>query len=214
MITLNAFEPQFCQFITQAMPTDCAHDLHHVERVVKTAKQLCQLENANPHIVIPAAWLHDCFTYPKNHEANHKSSQKAADKAIVFLQDIGYSKTYFDAIHHAISAHSFSANITPKTLEAKIIQDADRLDSLGAIGIARTIMVGTTLSTPFYSKEDTFCEERIPNDREFMLDHFYTKLFTLQAQLNTESAKQEGKRRTQYMHTFLTQLRREITTEH
>lgn len=210
MLNLTECETQCRQFITRVMQTDCAHDLNHVERVVKMAKQLCESESANPYIVVPSAWLHDCFSYPKNHAQKHKSSQIAGDRAIEFLNDIGYPQKYFDDIHHAIAAHSFSANITPKTLEAKIVQDADRLDSLGAIGIARTIMVGTVLGTPFYNPNDPLCETRTPDDSAFMLDHFHTKLFRLQERLNTESAKREGAERTQYMRDFLMQLSNEI----
>lgn len=209
------FEPtdhelQCRDFIAREMETDCAHDLNHVERVVCTAKALCKEEQAELAVVLPAAWLHDCFSHPKNHPKRSQSTHIAADKAIAFLQSIGYPEKHLDDIHHAIVAHSFSANVAPKTLEAQIVQDADRLDSLGAIGIARTIMVGTTLDTPFYSKDDPFCKTRKPNDHAFMVDHFYTKLFKLQQRFNTASAKREGARRTQYMHVFLAQLAMEI----
>lgn len=210
MTNLNAFEPLFRNFIQREMTTDDAHDLSHVERVVNTATALCEAERAEPFIVLPAAWLHDCFSYPKNHTARHKSSQIAADKAVDFLREIDYPTEYLDAIHHAIVAHSFSANVTPKTPEAKIVQDADRLDSLGAIGIARTMMVSATFNAAFYHADDPFCEHREPDDKAFTIDHFYAKLFKLVEQLNTPAAKREGERRTQFMRDFLAQLRSEI----
>ncbi|MEH0374061.1 HD domain-containing protein, partial [Vibrio mimicus] len=84
-------------------------------------------------------------------------SRIAADKALEFLNEIGYPKEYHDAIKHAIIAHSFSANVQPDTLEAKIVQDADRLDALGAIGIARCIQVSTNLGVGLYDATDPFC---------------------------------------------------------
>ena len=102
-----------------------------------------------------------------------------ADKAIAFLTSIHYPSEHFDEIHHAITAHSFSANIKPTSLAAKIVQDADRLDSLGAIGIARCLQVSTVLGVPLYNPDDTFCQQREPDDRNYTIDHFYSKLLKL-----------------------------------
>lgn len=115
---LSKFEPQFLQFMQQQMQTDAAHDLSHVRRAVKTARQLAEQEGADLAVVLPAAYLHDCFTYPKDHPNRKQSSTIAATKAISFLESINYPAQYHDAIAHAIESHSFSANITPNTLEA------------------------------------------------------------------------------------------------
>ena len=79
---LNRFESQFLQFMQQEMQTDAAHDLSHVRRVVKTARQLALQEGAELAVVLPAAYLHDCFTYPKDHPNRKQSSAIAASKAI------------------------------------------------------------------------------------------------------------------------------------
>lgn len=207
---ITQFEQTFHSFIEREMTNDAAHDILHVKRVVAMATQLCAEEGAHRDVVLPAAWLHDCFASPKNHPDRHLSSTIAADKAIVFLTNIGYPTHFFDDIHHAIVAHSFSANVAPTTLEAKIVQDADRLDSLGAIGIARTCVVGAKLGGQLYCEDDPLCEQREPDDKAFMLDHFHVKLFKLVDSLNTASAKREGERRTQYMRDFFTQLQTEI----
>lgn len=123
---------------------------------------------------------------------------------------IDYPSEYLQDIHHAIIAHSFSANVDPITLEAKIVQDADRLDALGAIGITRCIQVSSTLGRSLYSSEDPFCYERVPDDSSYTLDHFYTKLLNLSSTMKTKSAVKEADKRTLVMRAFLMQLESEL----
>ncbi|MGR5000090.1 HD domain-containing protein [Vibrio celticus] len=204
------FEDQLLEFAQQEMTQDAAHDISHIKRVVKTAKALCAQEQAKLEVVLPAAYLHDCFTFPKNHPDRAQSSTMAADKAISFLKSIDYPTSYLDEIHHAIVTHSYSANITPETLEAQIVQDADRLDSLGAIGIARCLYVGQSFNAELYNHEDPFAEHRDLDDKHYSVDHFYVKLFKLAETMNTESAKLEANKRTDYMRGFLEQLGAEV----
>ncbi|CAM4047695.1 HD domain-containing protein [Shewanella aquimarina] len=207
---MQALESLFSQFVAASSPADAAHDLAHVRRVVKTAKRLCDLESACAEVVVPAAWLHDCVTLAKDDPSRSQSSRMAADKAIAFLKRIDYPLQYHDAIHHAIHAHSFSARVIPETLEAKIVQDADRLDALGAIGVARCLQVGTTLGRPLYHAEDPFCQHREADDSRYTLDHFKQKLFTLADTMQTAAAREEARRRTRVMQDFLDQLAQEI----
>ncbi|HBH7908066.1 HD domain-containing protein [Vibrio parahaemolyticus] len=211
MTSLSQFEPLFLEFMQQEMQVDAAHDIEHVKRVVKTAKQLCDEENADIAIVLPAAYLHDYFTYPKDHPNRKQSSAIAAKKAIAYLESIQYPQHYHDAIAHAIEAHSFSANIRPNTLEAQIVQDADRLDALGAIGVTRCIQVSTHFNAQLYNDNDMFAKERELNDKQFTVDHFQTKLFKIVDTMNTESAKLEANKRKAFMQTYLKQLHDEVT---
>ncbi|MDF4574332.1 HD domain-containing protein [Vibrio parahaemolyticus] len=211
MTSLSQFEPLFLEFMQQEMQVDAAHDIEHVKRVVKTAKQLCDEENADIAIVLPAAYLHDCFTYPKDHPNRKQSSAIAAKKAIAYLESIQCPQHYHDAIAHAIEAHSFSANIRPNTLEAQIVQDADRLDALGAIGVTRCIQVSTHFNAQLYNDNDMFAKERELNDKQFTVDHFQTKLFKIVDTMNTESAKLEANKRKAFMQTYLKQLHDEVT---
>ncbi|EGR0395364.1 HD domain-containing protein [Vibrio parahaemolyticus] len=211
MTSLSQFEPLFLEFMQQEMQVDAAHDIEHVKRVVKTAKQLCDEENADIAIVLPAAYFHDCFTYPKDHPNRKQSSAIAAKKAIAYLESIQYPQHYHDAIAHAIEAHSFSANIRPNTLEAQIVQDADRLDALGAIGVTRCIQVSTHFNAQLYNDNDMFAKERELNDKQFTVDHFQTKLFKIVDTMNTESAKLEANKRKAFMQTYLEQLHDEVT---
>lgn len=207
----NAWEARFAQFLTEhAPPADPAHDLAHIRRVVATAKHLSESEGANLEVVLPAAWLHDCVAIPKSSERRVHASRDAARKANAFLSDAGYPSEHLPAIRHAIEAHSYSAGIPPETMEAKVVQDADRLDALGAIGIARCFMVGALLGPPLYDPDDPFSEDRPPDDRAYILDHFYTKLLTLAGTLHTEAGRAEAERRIAFMRTYLDQLRGEV----
>ncbi len=114
-------------------------------------------------------------------------------------------------MHHAIEAHSFSAGIPPRTLEARIVQDADRLEALGAIGIARCLLTGGTMRTPLYDPDDPFCDRREPDDRSYTLDHFYCKLFKLPGTMQTAAGREEARRRVDYMQGFLAELAGEIS---
>lgn len=198
------------RLIKERMVHDAAHDLAHIKRVVNSARQLALSEGASLAIVVPAAWLHDLVNYPKNHPKRAFASIESSEHAHAFLKSIGVPDANIVAIQHAICAHSFSANIVPQTIEAKVVQDADRLDAIGAIGIARCMMVGGQLNRVLYELDDPFCGMREPDDRSFTLDHFYQKLLCLESSFQTESARHEASQRTQFMHTFLQQLRREL----
>ncbi|GAB3488798.1 HD domain-containing protein [Marinomonas epiphytica] len=205
------FEQKAIQFLQDECHSfDDAHDLTHIRRVVSTAKQLAQEEQAVLAVVIPAAWLHDCVSLPKNHPDREFASKYAADRAVDFLTQIKYSQGLLAGIHHAIVSHSYSANCSPQTLEAKIVQDADRLDALGAIGIARCIQVSASLNRSLYASDDAFCEQREPDDKCYTIDHFYSKLFNITDSLNTTSARLEGQKRERVMRDFLAALKTEL----
>ena len=199
-------EPALRAFILTRLPADPAHDIAHVERVVANARRIAAAEGADLAIVIPAAWLHDCVSYPKNHPDRALSSRHAAALAIDWLREHGTPAALLPAIGHAIEAHSFSAGIAAETLEARVVQDADRLEALGAIGIARCLMVGGALGRPLYQTDDPFCAAREPDDQQFTIDHFYRKLFHVGETLHTTTARREAASRIAFMRTFLAQL--------
>lgn len=189
---------------------DAAHDLAHIRRVVANARSLAAAEHARLEIVLPAAWLHDCVTVPKDSPQRAAASRLAAAQAGTWLREWGWPEATLPDIAHAIEAHSFSAGLAPRTIEAKVVQDADRLDALGAVGLARCLMLGGEMGRPLYAAADPFCAQRAPDDRTACVDHFYAKLLTLEATMQTESGRKEAKRRTEYLRGFLAELRREI----
>lgn len=197
-------------FIERSGEGDAAHDISHIQRVVENAKSILSKEPADREIVLAAAWLHDSVVLPKNHPDRKKASVLAAEKAAEFLSKVDYPKNKIPAVAHAIEAHSFSAGIKPATPEAQIVQDADRLDALGAIGIARCFAVGGELARPFYHTDDPFATSREPDDSIWTIDHFYKKLFRLPDLLNTSTAQEIAKERVLFMKTFLKQLSSEI----
>ena len=205
------WEAHFATFLQEQMSdADAAHDRAHVERVVATARRLAQTENARMEVVRPAAWLHDCVVVPKDHPRRDEASVLAAEAAGSFLGDAGYPACWIDPIEHAIAAHSYSGNVAPETVEAKVVQDADRLDALGAVGIARCFMVGGALDHDFYDPNDPFCDARPPDDDTYALDHFYEKLLRLPKTMQTDAGRAEAEHRVQFMHRYLDRLADEI----
>lgn len=200
----------FERFLVKKMTDDAAHDLSHIRRVVHNAVQFAEGEGAALEVVLPAAWLHDCVVVPKDSPLRSKASRMAAETAVTFLRTHSYPTQYLDGIAHAIAAHSFSAQIAPETIEAKVVQDADRLDAIGAVGIARAFIIGGQLGRPIYGEADPFCEEREPDDFTATVDHFYTKLFNLVDTMQTDAGRREAQARTQFMRDFLAQLGREL----
>lgn len=208
---LGPWERRFEKFIIDQEFEDASHDVTHVRRVVETSKRLCSVEKGRLDIVVPAAWLHDCVAVEKDSPNRSKASTLAAEKAREFLFEIGYPSGLIRDVSHAIEAHSFSAGIAPRTIEAQIVQDADRLEALGAIGLARCMMVGSRLGLPIYDSDDPFCQTREPDDRKYILDHFFVKLLELDKTMHTASGKKEARRRKMFLNSYLDQLRSEIT---
>lgn len=189
---------------------DPSHDFLHIQRVVATAIELAHEERADVMIVLPAAYFHDLVSIPKNDPRRTEASALSAEAAVQYLRSVGYPQRYLDAIRHAIAAHSFSAGISCETIEAKVVQDADRLDSLGAVGIARCFTTGALMGSPFYHEDDFSAESRALDDKTYAVDHFFVKLFKVAETLQTASASREGALRVAFMKDYLNRLRTEV----
>jgi uncharacterized protein len=197
-------------YLSEHMASDPAHDISHITRVVQNTLELTATENGNADVTIRAAWLHDCISVAKDSPLRKQASRLAAEEGVRFLQSIEYPDELLPQIYHAIEAHSFSANIATETLEARIVQDADRLEAVGAVGIARCFLTGGAMGTPLYEPADPFAKDRELDDRRYTLDHFYCKLLGLAATMQTEAGRAEANKRTDYMREFLQQLGEEI----
>jgi uncharacterized protein len=210
MIDFAAWEPRFAAYLTNNVFADAAHDREHIRRVVANASALATDSGASLDIVIPAAWLHDCVAVPKDSPQRALASTMAATSASAFLAMSGYPPMLIPGVAHAIAAHSFSAGIAPLTIEARVVQDADRLDAIGAVGIARCLILGAQLGRPLYDPAEPFPVRRPADDAVASIDHFFTKLLGLAGTMATEAGRAEAERRTAFMREFLRQLGTEI----
>ncbi len=196
--------------VKKRIENDPAHDFEHTMRVYKNAQKICKKEKSNEKLVLSAVLLHDIVSYSKSDKRSKMSSIQSAKKSKKILEKFDFSKEEIAIILDAIKDHSFSQNKIPKTLVGKILQDADRLDALGAIGIARVFATGGLLKRPFYNIDDPFCKRRIPDDKTWTVDHFFQKLLKLESLMNTKSGKAEAKKRTRILKEFLNQLKQEV----
>lgn len=190
--------------------SDPAHDWPHIGRVASTANKICEQENADLEVILAAVYCHDLVNLPKNHPDRKNASTLASQEAEPHLEKAGFSPEEILRIKSAIIEHSFSKGLKPSSKEAAIVQDADRLDALGAIGILRCAAVNTKMESSFYEPLDPFAEGRPLDDKHFMVDHYFVKLFKLPELMNTEAGKRIALERVDFMTIFLETLGKEI----
>lgn len=159
--------------------SDGAHDIAHITRVWRNVQSIAAVEGGDMQVLLAATLLHDCVSVEKDSPERAKASTLAAEKARDILGQQGWGDAAILRVAHAIEAHSFSANITPTSLEARILQDADRLDAIGLIGVARCFYVAGRMGSALYEPADPRGVSRALNDSAYALDHFDTKLLTL-----------------------------------
>ena len=171
------------------------HDFYHIERVVKMARKIAAEENADLFLVELAAWLHDVGDYKLN-DGIDKSQELISE----FLIELNLPQEIISKTIEIVSQVSFSKGNSPATVEAKIVQDADRLDAIGAIGIARCFAYGGSKHREIYNPE---------NPNETSIQHFYDKLLKLKDLMNTETAKKIAEERHQFLEEFLERFYKE-----
>lgn len=208
------WEASFFKFVNAEMKeADPGHDLAHVQRVVNSAQQIGIAEGADANVVLPGAWLHDCVVVAKDSPLRNQASRMAAERAGNYLVTIGYESSCIAAIQHAIAAHSFSAKITPETLEAKVVQDADRLEAIGALGLARCLMTGGSMGTQLVDPNEPFPVNRLADDAVSSIDHLFVKLLRLPKMMQTEMGKSMAEKRAAFLVSFLRALADELNVD-
>lgn len=201
------WEKLFTEYFTsEHRDDDASHDIGHFRRVYSVARQIAEGEAADLLVILAAAYFHDIVSLPKNHTESAMSSRYAAIKAREVLTEMGFPEEKLDSVSHAIESHSFSSQIEPKTIEAKIIQDADRMEALGAIGTMRVFYISGRLGSLPFDPEDLYATSRPLDDKRFALDHFYVKLFKLPALLQTEGGKRLAGERVEFLKAFVIEL--------
>ena len=191
---------------------DAAHDVAHIRRVWKNAMAIVSGDDlsVDHEVLRPAVVFHDLVNLPKDDPERALASQKSADAAMPILRGLGFDEAKLPAVAHAIKAHSFSAGIQPRSLEARVLRDADRLDALGAIGLARMLYVGAALGRPLYDQDDPLATQRPLDDQVWSIDHFETKLFGLADGMLTSTGRILAQERTTFLREFRAQLLREL----
>ncbi|TFW09861.1 HD domain-containing protein [Oxalobacteraceae bacterium OM1] len=183
-------------FVAAERHDDGAHDLNHLHRVWRNASALAAEHPEADLLVIEAAcYLHDIVNLPKNHPDRSQASRLAAERAVALLAGAGFPAERLDAVAHAIEAHSFSAGIPPRSIEARIVQDADRIDALGAVGIARLFYIAGQMRSALAHPDDALAAHRPLDDRAYALDHIAVKLARLPAAMQTEAGRRLAARR-------------------
>lgn len=198
--------------VDRQMETDGGHDFGHLYRVLSNAAQIAEgeLEDVDFDVVAAAVLFHDVVNLPKNHPERETASARSADVARSFFADLGFDEHRLDLIAEAIRCHSWSAGLTPASLEAKIVADADRLESLGAFGIARVFYISGRMGGAIVDAYDPRGESRELDDRAFARDHFELKVLKLRDRMHTVVGRREADQRHQVILDFLTQLDREM----
>ena len=199
-VVLNAIE-----FVKKYFENESSgHDYFHTIRVYKMACHIAEKENADKDIVSLAALLHDVDDIKLSPNTN-----KNKDNARRFLKENHVDENTINLICEIISEISYKGvdTVPGKTLEAKIVQDADRLDAIGAIGIARTFTYGGYKNNLIYDPDIKPIEfsslDEVKNKKNTTINHFYEKLLKLKDLMNTSTAKEIAKRRHDFMVNFL-----------
>jgi uncharacterized protein len=204
------FQP-FQELAAQLLPhaiqhDDGAHDGAHLLRVWKNAKAIQSAEGGDPEILVAAVLLHDCVAVEKDSPQRALASWLAAEKASRILTRLNWPQERIAAVGHAIESHSYSGGIKPESLEAKILQDADRLDSIGFVGVARCFYTAGRMGSALYNAD----ENHPLDDKRYALDHFYTKLLKLAGSFQTATGTRMAEERDVRLRQFLDNFRAEI----
>jgi uncharacterized protein len=189
---------------------DGAHDITHLERVWRNAKTIQAEEGGDLELLAASVLLHDCVQVPKDSPLRASASRLAAAEAQNFLSALRWEERRIQIVAEAIESHSYSAGIATKSLEGKILQDADRLDAIGLVGIARCFYTAGRMGSELYAPSDPRGESRPLNDAKFALDHFPKKLLRLTEGFNTATGERLAQERHQALQAFYDALLVEI----
>ena len=192
---------------------DGAHDISHLSRVWRNARDIQRHEGGDLEILIAAALLHDCVEVPKQSPLRSKASQLAASKATVFLTDLCWDAERVACVASAIQSHSYAAGIAPTTLEAAVLQDADRLDAIGFTGIARCFYTAGRMGSALYDPSNPCGAGRVPNDAAYALDHFPAKLLNLAEGFQTATGRRIAARRQAAVRSFYFGMVKELESD-
>jgi uncharacterized protein len=189
---------------------DGSHDVAHLHRVWLNVRAIAAEAGGDGEILAAAVLLHDCVRVEKSSPLRAQASRLAAARAREVLGGLDWAPARIEAVAHAIAAHSFSAGIMPQSLEARVLQDADRLDAIGAIGVARCFYTAGRMGSALYDAADPRGEHRALDDQRFALDHFRVKLLGLAEGFQTAAGARMAAERTRRVARFLAEFEEEV----
>ncbi len=195
---------------------DASHDIYHFRRVASNAFHIANHYpegEIDRHILLAASYFHDVVNLPKDHPQRSQASSFSAEKAGAILMQLGFDKEKIPGVQHAILTHSFSANLEPKTLEAQVVQDADRIDGFGTVGILRALYVSGRLNRLLFDEKDPLASERPLDDQKYSLDHFKTKILVMPNFLKTEAGRKIAEPRVEVVKKFRDLISEEILSK-
>lgn len=199
--------------LARAAANDPAHDDGHVRRVAGLARRIAAAEGVRSDLAVAAALLHELVHVPKSSPDRARAGEFAAEEAARLLAEHGVTDEDARPVVGAIRDHSFSKGAAPTSPVAAVLQDADRLDALGAVGIARCFATTGEMRRPLVHPDDPFCRAREPDDARWALDHFFRKLLRLEAELHTATARDLARPRVEAMRAFLKALEAELAAD-
>ena len=215
LIPGNPWSKTVWQEMEKAAREACAgrnagHDFGHVERVTRAAGALALTETCDRQVVLAAALLHELVNHPKHHERSTMSGDDCAVAARTLLASLGADPETANRVAACIAHHGWSAGKPPPSIEAAVLQDADRLDALGAIGLARCVATGVEMGAALFHPDDPFAVNRQLDDKAFSLDHLARKLFKLPDTFHTAAAREMALSRAGFLRSFVLQVAEEL----
>ncbi|MFB6088771.1 MAG: HD domain-containing protein [Candidatus Aenigmatarchaeota archaeon] len=177
---------------------DPAHNWHHIQRVYNLCERIWKEEGADLEVLRVGALMHD-IGLTENRE---KHGIIGANLAEDILKDLDYNREFIDHVTDVIRSHRFSNEYEPESIEAKILRDADELDALGAIGIARVMYVSQRHGKEIHDPEREIDDE-LDGISNTAIMHFYEKLLKLKENVETETAREIAEERHEYMEDYL-----------
>jgi len=196
---------------------DLSHDAAHLRRVYDWSLRLAPEAGADLDLAGAAALVHDLVSVPKDAEERPLAGERSAASAVTLLEQVGYSGGEITSITAAVRTSNWSRGLPPSGPLGQVLQDADRLDAIGAVGIARTFACAQTMVSrgrrmSLYHHDDPLARHRPPEEQRFALDHFQTKLLRLAEGMHLPSARREAARRHRRMVSFLEGLAEELAS--
>lgn len=207
-ITLDVYL-KLASYVRDMLGYDTAgHGWLHVERVSRMAIRIALIEGGDLDTILLAALLHDIAILREMYEGvDH--AEEGAKIAYSILKDLGIPTDIIEKVTYSIRVHRFGAGVAPSIIEARILQDADRLDAMGAIGVARAFTYGGFRNLPMYlpgEKPDMYDPFKLKST----LTHFHEKLLKLKDYMNTETARKIAEDRHRFILAFLDRFLDEI----